>query len=768
MAATNKTRTPARRSGGAGKAPKKTPATVISMAPVHVAGKGVQWVRRKPQERSPHVVAAGVYASGVVTSQLGVSPLYIMLGTVTAAGIGYVATIKKSGDEQIAGLGAAAIVASGSWIAAAAEFGVLWGHLWGPLHMATLAFLLSYLVLYRRYSGSDKMTEQVKDRDDQIWWVQARDSWKLPNSNLISLTDTRLGEKYVINIMGTGKRASSFCNSGMEEHIAAIHKLPRSRVKVREGKSADRVVVYIRFTDPWAQPITHPLLDSDPEILLPDDPSIVNPVIIGQDPETGKPLTIETVDPEEGANRVMVVGMSGAGKTVLVNSLLERLTACRDAMVCCIDLSKGKEMRRFRNKGALGPSALGPNERIKALRILQMAVKAIQHRSEQSEITDDVVHTPRPGSPAIVLVLDEVDALFERGDNIARQSAACLSYLLSKGRSEMVTTIMIGQRGTAKWMGGANVRANFNVHVILKVQRQGEMRLAMGEFASHVPDMSKYGEGHKGVAIVAKDDGWQAGRTFLLRQLTDLDRLAEGRRASDIEPSLAKALGSLWTKLTSGEFDAARQAAAAERGGPEADLPTGDDEMLKEFTGQAADDEDADEAAEEFAAEEMGLDTAPGDPAAAAVDSLEALDAEMEATLPEDLQAQKLEETMNRANKRLDDARHVIESRQEVTKPTPEEQARLADSTRLRWEQVAAQTEISAEHMAKIMELVRRPTGASSAEISKATGIPKTSMWRVLQKLQFEGIAHRRPPKGRNARIYAGPAPGTDAQAAAG
>lgn len=744
MAATKNTRAPARRSTG-----KPAPAQVVAMVPMKAAAGSVQWVRRKPVERIPHVVAAGVYGSGALAHMTGFGALGIMLGTVSAAGVGYVAINKKTGDESTAGLAAACTMAAGSWIAAASQFGVLWGNVWGPFNFMTTSFLIMYLIGYRKYRTNGRMTRRVEDREDQIWWMQVREAWKLPNSLLIAREQTRLGEKYVINIMGTGRLASHIATRALEEHIAAIHKLDRKRVKAAEGKSADRIVVSIRFTDPWAKPITHPLLDSAPEITLPFPSDVRKNAVIGQDPETGAPLSVEVVDAEEGANRIMIVGTSGGGKTVLVNNLLERLTACPNALVCCIDLAKAKEMRRFRKAGALGPSALGETERKKALRILEFASAAVRYRSRQSVFTDEAVHVPRENAPAIILVIDEVDELFAIKDRVAAKCARELDFLMSKGRSEMVSTILIGQRGTAKWMGGANIRANFNLHIMLKVDRQNEMRLAAGESGLEMPDMSKYGEGHAGVALVAKKGHpWHVGRTFKLRELRDLDRIAEGRTPGEIEQGLAAELGDKWTKLVNGSYDAAAAAAPAMAGsgGGHAPLPAEDAEALSNWFGDGEDEEDE---------EAMGVDAAGG---AGLDDDLAELDRSIEEALPNDLR-DRMEKMMNRTQQNLDQAHRNMADRIEFPPPTPEEKEKLAASAEARWRQYADQTEISPGHMKTIMELVERPEGASSGELADATKIARTSMWRVLNKLKVDGLAHPEPPRGRNARWYRGPAP---------
>ena len=109
---------------------------------------------------------------------------------------------------------------------------------------------------------------------------------------------------------------------------------------------------------------------------------------------------------------------------------------------------------------------------------------------------------PSPGDPLIVVIMDEIDSA--AAVPAIRQQ---LEDIASKGREYGVTLIRAGQRGTAEWTGGGNVRANDDVFCIGMVNRRGEAMHAAGDLGLSMPDMATYGEGHGGVWAIAETGG---------------------------------------------------------------------------------------------------------------------------------------------------------------------------------------------------------------------------------------------------------------------
>ncbi|HYZ51966.1 MAG TPA: hypothetical protein VE733_00435 [Streptosporangiaceae bacterium] len=89
-----------------------------------------------------------------------------------------------------------------------------------------------------------------------------------------------------------------------------------------------------------------------------------------------------------------------------------------------------------------------------------------------------------------------------------------------------------GQRGVIQYTGTKDIHANSGNKIVLRVQKPSEMnKLIEGWELEGMPDMSTYGAGKPGVALIVGPDGtWQAGR---VRDLHDLDAVAAPGTAGD-------------------------------------------------------------------------------------------------------------------------------------------------------------------------------------------------------------------------------------------
>ncbi len=411
-----------------------------------------------------------------------------------------------------------ATVAAGTWLTAATA----WGPMAGPHGAMTWLYGAGTFAGLLWANWHPAVREARQWREARFGWLSQAHVYDLGGSHMIGHERTRLGEAYELDVRGTRKRASAIASGSLAERIAEDEGLPKSRVEVTEGKVAGHVRVSIRHVDPWKRPIPHPLLDPDPEIDLSGPASIREPLPIGQDPESGAPLTATLWD-SDGGKTFQVVAKKGAGKSTLLSDLRERITACPDAALWDINVSKGAEDREW--APLCQHSACGPDERVKAVRILAAAEAEIGRRGNLPR--DTKVFLPTPEDPAIVILIDEIDALVQADPYRVRK---LLSYIASKGRSESVILVLAGQRATANWMGGADVRANIDYVACGKVRSPGELQHALGSLGFSVPDMTTYGEGKPGVWVIVDDGGdYQAGRAFKLDELTDIRKIAAQR-----------------------------------------------------------------------------------------------------------------------------------------------------------------------------------------------------------------------------------------------
>ena len=255
-------------------------------------------------------------------------------------------------------------------------------------------------------------------------------------------------------------------------------------------------------------------------------------MVIGGDPETGNPLPLTLWDEDEGGKVIGVFAKKGSGKTVLLSCITERITACPDARLIQVNLGKHREDRRWAPLAAA--NALGRKDAGRARRILQWVVEAIEERSNGG---DDARITPAPGTPLYVVKIDEVDQV--AADPVCQR---LLDTIASKCRSEGFALIIAGQRATAQWMGGANLRANLDIAVLGRFARAGEARKATGEEVD-LPDMGEYGEGRPGVFLITElggGGGYDRGRVFKLDDPAAIDAIV-ARRAADLPPARARA-----------------------------------------------------------------------------------------------------------------------------------------------------------------------------------------------------------------------------------
>jgi hypothetical protein len=397
---------------------------------------------KAPADRLTLPVAAVVWLTGAVLHTAHIPALYVgAVGVVALPAAAYAVVLHRTHghgkNRDVAAWRAAkaaiGVLAAGAWLACAAA----WGAMCGPWCMSGLAWWLTALTVYA-FVRFDEVTRERRDwRGEKVRWHQVSKLYGLQGSHLLDSKATRLGRMLTVDVTGTGRRASHLAARDTAERIAEQKRLPASRVQVRTDAIAGRIRIAIRERNPWEKPIPHPVLDDAPEIALPATQSIADPLIIGQDPETGTPLELAAYDHEDGAKAILIVSMRGGGKTVLLDDVMERLTACQDVLVWDICLSKAKENHRW--APACDLVAHGPHARRDALSILRLAKKAIEWRGNTD--SDDAVHQPSAARPVIVIRVDELKTLLGGQSALDHALREVWTTVAEIGRSEGVVTI---------------------------------------------------------------------------------------------------------------------------------------------------------------------------------------------------------------------------------------------------------------------------------------------------------------------------------------
>lgn len=398
------------------------------------------------------------------------------------------------------------IALAGGWTAAAWYLGPL---AWMPAPVLTVMWIILLQAAHRAAHRHPAVIDARQWRDARARWLAVRNEWGMGGTHLLGYAETGpdrnpIGELYEVSTKSTGHRASQFLTRGHEETIAEAENLPRGRVQIRGHELAGRILISVRRRDPWAEPLLHPLACEDHEIALPETRSILDPALVGQDPETGEPLTIPLCD-ENGAKRVSIVASSGGGKGVLEDDLFEHVTACGDALAVHLNLSvKGHE-----DEESWGPAcwltAYGAHQKARAAAILKVIAAVIEWRTKNFKRGQ---YVPSPQHPAIIIFNDESDSAL----GALRED---IGVVVTKGRSHGVGWVRLGQRNTREY-ADPKARSQDNVRCTGLVQNTNEARHA-GSGAG--PDMSTYGEGKPGVwKVELLGAGMSLGRTWIFHR----------------------------------------------------------------------------------------------------------------------------------------------------------------------------------------------------------------------------------------------------------
>lgn len=236
--------------------------------------------------------------------------------------------------------------------------------------------------------------------------------------------------------------------------VAVTLRVGESRVMAQAADPNDAALASMQILtqDPFATPQPYPER-------APGSCTIRNQVSLGISIEG------ETTPVVLAGQHVIVVADTGGGKTALVQTLAEFITACRDAVVVDVDPAK-------RGLKTLAPAAVmtarTPEEAEKVLEALLARATA---RIASMPPTQDMWE-PTPDGPAVICFIDEFPQLSNRGKELAIQ-------LLRLGREAMITIVLMTQDATSDVLSDAVADA-FPIRIMLPC-RQDDVPLVVGQ-----------------------------------------------------------------------------------------------------------------------------------------------------------------------------------------------------------------------------------------------------------------------------------------------
>jgi len=477
---------------------------------------------------------------------------------------------------------AAATAGVGGWITTAA----VWGPLGGPDHLVGILYLLGAAGGYwwlraheavkaaraRRDAAAAAAAEAAARaeelRQKHAYWhtLTAQHQFReLDRSHLMQLAPTRNGEEWIIDLYSAGLLARHV-DAALADKLAGYRRLRKGMVEVWEDPEWPyRLHILWRLRDPWDGGgadglVWHPWCTGEynPAAafadLVPPARTIKKPVVFGVDPETGTPLQVPLWD-AKGAKRIAIVGLPESGKSMLADTLREGVTACPDARLVQINLSKALEDSWWAQVAAASAVGGEPDADARALAILDFVNGSIRlRRHAPARAAGARVHIPSAAEPLFVLIVDECDKVVE---DPARKRA--MEEIASKCRSEGWALIILTQRAVQGWIP-PSVRAQLS-HLIFGKMRPSELRRLAGSDGITLPDISGYGRGNAGVFGVCDHPTFPGmphsrGRAFfwgddspgLLKLIKDR---AAAQQPYTLEPALAP-LARQWAAITGG------------------------------------------------------------------------------------------------------------------------------------------------------------------------------------------------------------------------
>jgi hypothetical protein len=486
---------------------------------------------------------------------------------------------------------AAAVFGTGTWVTLADRLGAFGGpeHLMAWLYLGGSAGGYWWLRTHeavraartRREAEALAAEEAARRAEEQaakrrLWEYDLARETGLSGSHLMRIRGRDQGilngEEWEIDLHGARKLADDVDTRRVGKILAGHTRQAKQMVEVRPDPDEPyRLYILWRDRDTWAGGkadgiLWHPWKSGsfDPEapfadLVPPSGRSIRRPLAVGADPETGRPLLLPLWD-EEGAKRIAVIATSGKGKSSAFDTLKEGVSACPDARIVQINLSKAVEEGWWEPLAVATARTMSSEAAVRAQAILDFATASFGLRCDAPRRQAGArEHVPTPAEPLFVLFIDEVDKLVE--DERCKQ---LLDEISGKCRSEGWALVLGAQRPIKGWISTA-IRANLT-HWLVGIMRPNDLRSLAGDGGLWLPDMNLYARGMAGVFGLLPNPTFEGmefsrGRVFFWGKtdgsvrLPMLDMIA-ARAASQpryqLEPVLAPLAGQ-WSVITGAE-----------------------------------------------------------------------------------------------------------------------------------------------------------------------------------------------------------------------
>ncbi len=345
---------------------------------------------------------------------------------------------------------AATVVGSvGAWLAAAT--------LLGPFHrpLPTI-MLIGGLVLALPWWAHRRRRAKVRVERTLAVWPEIAQAVGLAGSRVMSA---------VVDLWGWRARFALAHGQTIQDMIAKLPAIESAlgtyrgaaRVHPTGDDLANRFELRVLDKDPHADAITWP---------GPSAGSITEPIDFGpfEDAAPARVLFLR--------RHGLFGGVSGSGKSGLLNVLMANLSACRDVVIWAIDLKKGMELAPWAS--CIDRLTTTPAE---AHALLRDAVAILEARAARLAASGQRVWEPSAEMPALIIIIDEYAELADD----APDATSDADSIARRGRAVAVTLIAATQRPTQKAMGQGALRSQMDVRICCRVRERKDVDLVLGQ-----------------------------------------------------------------------------------------------------------------------------------------------------------------------------------------------------------------------------------------------------------------------------------------------
>jgi len=276
------------------------------------------------------------------------------------------------------GYAAAVIATSGGWLTAAIAVGPTAKPLPVIAAIATVLLGIPWWA-HRRRRARVRAWRTIQS------WPGLAENMGLPGSRITSI---------VVDVWGWTAKVMLRKGTTAEHAVSQIPNI-ESGLGLRRGSArvfpdeerADRFTLRVIESDPHANPVPWPGVFIR---------SVTQLIELGLS-EEGQPVGISIL-----RRNVLIGGMTGAGKSVILNIIIAALVKCLDVEIWGVDLKGGMELQPWARH--LARFATTPQE---ASQLFRDAVTRLNQRTKQKAAQGRKTWEPTPDEPTIIIIVDE-------------------------------------------------------------------------------------------------------------------------------------------------------------------------------------------------------------------------------------------------------------------------------------------------------------------------------------------------------------------------